>query len=473
MISYADICALAAVAIGVGALFTIPVHGALAAFSPLRWFGLGFFLFNVAAPVHMMLTEDPVSSEPAFTSLLLMSAAGAGAYRMGWQEGGRSGRTGVANPPTFTPRVLARIAVIAATLGITGTVLIIMRSGGVTPFLMGTEARLELIGMSLYNIVCLLTAQYVAAIGIVSHRIMHTRRKWGLGILLCLLLAAFLLTSLKLGSRTRILFGVVCVVFFLGLASTKRRALLCLVIAICCLPLAVQYGQIRSSHLSLRDQVGALFSVDRTDPSAGRTASILGSAEFDAFLNGVYLIEVVRERGEYLYGASFVAALINPIPRQLWPNKPVVDIVEPMRRLAVGKGAVDNANIAVSFIAECYVNFGWCGVIGGPFLLAYVMSRFQRLVCSGCVDPIVGILHVGLAVFSFMVCRGSFTIIFTMACMVIVMPVAMLSLRYCGIHLFVRHRRRIYDRECRLLSPSDGRTWQMAEPPGRAKGRGQ
>lgn len=415
-------------------LLLVPLHAPekFKALAPIRWFGLGFVTFNVVAPFYLMMSGKEVVTQIAFTEVLVMSLVAGLAYLAGWCEGNkRPLLVSITSLPCLIPqRRLIVLGFLACLLGLMGTLIMIVASGTLGAFWHTAGSGLDLVGRKYYNVVCLLTAQYVVGLGITAYFLRRSPRKihlWAVLVLLCLL---FVLSSIKLGSRSRMMYGAFSTVFFLGLVETKRSARIWLLMAVLVLPLTIRYGYLRNSGLASREQLAALFIPGSHDTPELSLSGLPGSAEFDAFENGVYLVDVVIKEGKFLYGASFAASLINPIPRFLWPEKPVVDLVAPMRKMGVGKGSIENANIAVSLVAECYVNLWWLGIFITPFVLGYLASRLWRILLARSGNVSVGLLIVSLCVFSLMICRGSFTIIFTTSLMVAVLPGIMILKHY-------------------------------------------
>ncbi len=438
VINLLGICSAGVVA---ASLLLVPVHSPerLAALVPIRWFGLGLITFNVAAPLYLMLSNDPVTHDRAFIAMLLGGGVAGVGYLGGWAGGLRRPlvRRCQVRPSVIPAKPLAVLGTLAVALGMLGTGMFVFKSGGVFDFWATKHGKLDMIGPGLYNVVCLLVAQYVVGMGVLASLAKRAQRKEALFAVLAVVGILFVLSSMKLGSRTRMLFGALSLVYFLGLVNTRKKAIVWLVVGVSVLPLAVRYGSIRSEGLSLKESLTALvFPGELAHRSS--LSHVFGSAEFDAFENGVYLTDVVSRTGAFFYGSSFLTALINPIPRLVWATKPVVDVVAPMRQATVGKGAIDNANIAVSLVAECYVNLWWPGVFFIPSLLGYLAARIWQTVCTSGTNVFTALLLVALCVFSLVVCRGSFAIIFTMSLMVALLPILAMSERYLVARLTAR-----------------------------------
>jgi O-antigen polysaccharide polymerase Wzy len=90
----------------------------------------------------------------------------------------------------------------------------------------------------------------------------------------------------------------------------------------------------------------------------------------DEFACGLSLMD---DAGHYYYGATYLALVTLPVPRQWWPDKPGLadylhDISKPWRPMG-------EMGMIVTFLGESYVNFGYAGIVVMPLLLAYVLGR--------------------------------------------------------------------------------------------------
>jgi len=117
--------------------------------------------------------------------------------------------------------------------------------------------------------------------------------------------------------------------------------------------------------------------------------------------NLLYAIEIYPAYFPFEKGQTILALLINPIPRPLWSNKPpsMSSIIAFRQNGYYGQidytteewKNIGRSSFSVTFIGEMWANFGWLGVLLGPFVLAviarYLESRFtiSRL---GCLSPL-------------------------------------------------------------------------------------
>lgn len=83
----------------------------------------------------------------------------------------------------------------------------------------------------------------------------------------------------------------------------------------------------------------------------------------DNFLRLAQIIELVPAEHPYLYFRQVVFTLIRPVPRVLWPGKPV----DPGFDLPTALG-MKGLSLSTSIIGEWYLSYGWLAVIFGGWL---------------------------------------------------------------------------------------------------------
>lgn len=99
-----------------------------------------------------------------------------------------------------------------------------------------------------------------------------------------------------------------------------------------------------------------------------------GDSELN-FLDQLAATLTLRDQaGKYYYGQTYLGAITLPIPRPLWPGKPVLnayqhEISTPLRPMA-------QAGMIATFLGEAYVNFGYLGIALIPALIGYGLARF-------------------------------------------------------------------------------------------------
>ena len=73
------------------------------------------------------------------------------------------------------------------------------------------------------------------------------------------------------------------------------------------------------------------------------------------------------------YGETFVAALVAPIPRAIWPEKPTVAGGAETVSAYTGFRFHGDTSVGVGQVMECYINFGTWGVAVGFFLIGVAL----------------------------------------------------------------------------------------------------
>ncbi len=100
---------------------------------------------------------------------------------------------------------------------------------------------------------------------------------------------------------------------------------------------------------------------------------------FDNFWWLGSILERVPADMPHQYGATFLPALAKPIPRALWPQKPLGAAAVYSRELF--PDLLDQGFVAgVTALGEWYLNFSWPGIVVGMFLMGVLASASHSLV---------------------------------------------------------------------------------------------
>lgn len=102
----------------------------------------------------------------------------------------------------------------------------------------------------------------------------------------------------------------------------------------------------------------------------------------DNFLRLAQIIDLVPKHRPYVYGQQVVFTLVRPIPRVLWPTKPV----NPGFDLAAEVG-LKGVSLSSSILGEWYISWGWWAIIVGGFLHGLLANTVNTIPRSG--NPIV------------------------------------------------------------------------------------
>lgn len=102
------------------------------------------------------------------------------------------------------------------------------------------------------------------------------------------------------------------------------------------------------------------------------TRAVLANRNWLDITKTAHLMEAFPEDIEHLRGTSFVTWAIAPIPRTVWPDKPIVRIGDVLGPVVFEKEHV-RSGVPPGFVGELYINFGYFGVIAGMFALGAVL----------------------------------------------------------------------------------------------------
>jgi oligosaccharide repeat unit polymerase len=172
-----------------------------------------------------------------------------------------------------------------------------------------------------------------------------------IAIALSLMMAAFLA---QLGGRRIIgvIFGAALICWIIEQEKLKIQHLLLVVVTSVVLLTGMQYMlEVRSVGVKDFLQQGA--ELRQTNLRVD-----------DNFLRLSQIISIVPKQHPYVYEKQVIFALIRPIPRAMWPTKPLnpgFDLT-----VALGDQGMEGTSLTSSVIGEWYYSFGWVGVfIGG------------------------------------------------------------------------------------------------------------
>ena len=94
----------------------------------------------------------------------------------------------------------------------------------------------------------------------------------------------------------------------------------------------------------------------------------------------VVVSQVPKKHG-YRWGTTYLTLFFAPIPRTLWPNKPIVRIGRFVGVELFERGTF--SGVPPGMIGEAYLNFSWFGVIAIPFLFGvFCKSIYRSLVIN-------------------------------------------------------------------------------------------
>lgn len=112
------------------------------------------------------------------------------------------------------------------------------------------------------------------------------------------------------------------------------------------------------------DVAATRFTVERL------LETTIGGRHFMDVAKTSYIIEAVPERIPRAHGGTLWKWAVAPIPRTVWPEKPVLDSAPLISATIYG---MPTSGVPPGFIAELYMNFGTVGVPVGMFLLGVLL----------------------------------------------------------------------------------------------------
>ncbi len=100
----------------------------------------------------------------------------------------------------------------------------------------------------------------------------------------------------------------------------------------------------------------------------------------DNFYRISQVVDLIPEAYPYTYGGQIYYTLARPIPRALWPDKPINSGFS--FEEAVGIQDV-NFNLSITALAEFYMDFGYIAVGAGGLLFGLLAAMWNRLLTEG------------------------------------------------------------------------------------------
>ena len=217
--------------------------------------------------------------------------------------------------------------------------------------------------------------------------------------LLILLLHGFL----SYGATAVIIVGTLAVV---QMRSVMRSMLMIVVAAYLGISVFVNYFEARTALRSTLwstagfeqrfDAVSEAFS--SVKPFSSSNPSHLTALTMRLNQNefvGVAADRLSNNQSDYLKGRSFYEALIAPIPRVLWKDKPIAGGSGTLVREMTGIRLSEDTSWGVGNVMEFYINFGMWSLIPGFLLLGWLIGWLDRraAMALGAADPSRAMLY--------------------------------------------------------------------------------
>jgi oligosaccharide repeat unit polymerase len=175
------------------------------------------------------------------------------------------------------------------------------------------------------------------------------------------------------GSRAHLLPIALCVAaaLFWRAGPSLRRGLIAVG-----LPLALVGGFLLSAIIVAGRNVG------KFDVESATSTQYVG---YEMFRELLFIVRAEQEGLPAEWGLTYFTQLVNPIPRAIWPNKPVSDAG---LILARAYGAIDrygepSMTASPGFLGEAYLNFRLLGLLFVPALAGVIVRAWDRLLPVG------------------------------------------------------------------------------------------
>lgn len=198
---------------------------------------------------------------------------------------------------------------------------------------------------------------------------------------LIILLSVYVLAHLYLGSKSRglivIAYGLLVLLFY---RSVLRDVGLLKVLFAAGLVLAISAVGLRFGDI--REAITRGVSMEQVETRTDRSMLFSKFNAFGAIENTVWLVENMRP-SEVTYGGNFIAIVTGPIPRALWPNKPVGG--GPYLRNLISPGSYDIVSgsrltsYSPGIIAESYMAFWAFGIVVIAPFFGVALAAFGKL----------------------------------------------------------------------------------------------
>jgi oligosaccharide repeat unit polymerase len=117
-------------------------------------------------------------------------------------------------------------------------------------------------------------------------------------------------------------------------------------------------------------------------------ASVVMNVDFvgvEMYRELLFIIKAEEHGMSPEYGSTYFTQLVNPIPRALWPGKPVADagLVLARAHEALDRFGEPTLTVSPGFLGEAYLNFGFLGLLLVPAAAGVVVRAWDDLLPVG------------------------------------------------------------------------------------------
>ena len=222
-------------------------------------------------------------------------------------------------------------------------------------------------------------------------------------VAICLL---FVIPPFLQGDRSKFIFFILVITIMLTTVN-KKISRIRIVMALLLIPILVvaprvyRQSDYNFSQLSIKVLSGSnlLDTLTKEDTAMAPALSIL--------------INNLGTNINYQYGESYLNLIGKPIPRSIWPNKPLEFDTQIMKVLFPNYAAA-GVGFAFSAISEPLVNFGVSGVLLFFFLLGFGNQKLLKTLRNRPTSTLL-LINAWLAGFMFVLVRGNLSVDFQRA----------------------------------------------------------
>jgi len=107
-----------------------------------------------------------------------------------------------------------------------------------------------------------------------------------------------------------------------------------------------------------------------------------------------HIVAAIPKLIDYQFGQTIAPIFVAWIPRELWSNKPVINIDNTLGMVIYGASSYGAGGVPSGLIAEMYLNFALPGVILGCFIVGYFLKIIQLVFNTNSTNPNIILLYV-------------------------------------------------------------------------------
>lgn len=278
----------------------------------------------------------------------------------------------------FRPSVVA-LAVPLAMIGFLGFVLYIQRTGGLDLSVLSAK-RTRIKGLDLgadyssHGVLLLLNGFSAVAFWIVTAHFSQTKHRIGLmtsgGFILIIFGLNAIILPVYTSSRTDAMFTLL-IAFGVSTIIRPRRVR----------PRTVAIGGV--ALLLLLAVMTQLRAPSQDAASQGSTVSTLRDSLAEALVynrnfgdiqNTSHIVRNVPSTIPYQDGKTITAWALAPVPRSVWPSKPLINIGPVIGYLIYGN---ERTGVPPGLVGDLWLNFSIVGVLVGSLFVGWVLRRLE------------------------------------------------------------------------------------------------